>query len=187
METDDCAGIEELELPGPVREFIDRIPNVPFFRPQQPEEWMRIECFSDWLSIVQAACRPPYNAVYYAAYYGPREATIHAARDADRTADWDAAWDAAWDATLPAAFDAAWDAVLRPAFDAARNAARDAAWGASACAADYAAGLVVADLVDVTWLYRWWRAWELGYFPVWQDGDSLVVGCPRRLRRNDHR
>ena len=170
-------------LPGPVREFIDRIPSARFFRPQKPEEWMRIECFSDWLGVVQAAYRAPYNT----AHYGPRNAVYRAARDAARDADWDAAYEAAWDAAYRTAWNAASSAARCDTCDIASEVIHNAACGAASSAADYAAALVVADLIDSTPLYRWWRAWELGYIPIREDGDSLVVGCPRRLRRNDHR
>jgi len=52
------------------------------------------------------------------------------------------------------------------------TAARDAAWDA----AEAAYALIVSDLpVDTTWLHRWWRAWEMGYYPIREDGDTLVV------------
>jgi len=55
------------------------------------------------------------------------------------------------------------------------NAARNAAYYAGA----YAASTHVSNAVDITPLYRWWRAWELGFVPIREDGDTLVVGCPR--------
>ena len=75
--------------------------------------------------------------------------------------------------SLAAARAAARDAARAAAGDAARDAARaaagDAAWAARAC--------IVSDLpVDTTWLWRWWRAWEMGYYPIREDGDILVVG-----------
>jgi len=166
METDDCAGIEELELPGPVREFVDRIAGTPFLRPQRPEEWMRIECFSDWKAAWEAARDAAYDAAcdgdFSTAYLTAWRAAYNAAWDADRAAAWHAAYRTAWNAALGAAHE------LTP----------DVAWAASACAADYAAGLIVADLVDITRLYRRWRAWELGYIPIREDGDALAVAWP---------
>jgi len=45
------------------------------------------------------------------------------------------------------------------------------------CAGGYAIALLVADLkIDTTWLCRWWKAWELGYYPLFEKGDKLVVG-----------
>lgn len=29
--------------------------------------------------------------------------------------------------------------------------------------------------IDSTWIRRWWRAYELGYFPITEDGDVLLV------------
>lgn len=47
---------------------------------------------------------------------------------------------------------------------------------AGMAAALHASALLVADLgVDSTWLTRWWRAWELGYSPIEEEGDRLIV------------
>ena len=74
--------------------------------------------------------------------------------------------------TRAAARGAAWNAAWNAARAAAEAAAEAAAWAAAGAA--YA--LLVSDLnVDTTWLHRWWRAWEMGYYPIREDGDTLVV------------
>ena len=84
-----------------------------------------------------------------------------------------AAWNAAGNGARNAGWDAAGNAAGNAAWNAAGNAARDAAWNA----AGNGLAFLVADLnIDTTWLKRWWKAWELGYYPIREDGDKLVVG-----------
>jgi len=100
---------------------------------------------------------------------------------AAREPAWDPAWDPAW--------AAAWDTARNAAWAAARNATRDAAGDAIREAAGYAArdaardaegkaqALLAGDLdIDTTWLHRWWEAWAMGFYPIREDGDKLVVG-----------
>jgi hypothetical protein len=139
--------------------FVRSVPKVSWFKPKDDTcpDWMRPQPY------------PTVAAARDAAWDAARDAAWDAARAAARDAAWDAARDAAWDAAGAAAWAAAWDA----AWDAARAAARDAAWAA----AGMARRILVSDLdVDTEWLWRWWRAWELGYYPIQEDGDTLVVG-----------
>jgi len=124
-------------------------------KPGKPRQrcWMRVERYDS----IEAA-----GAAVWAA-----------ARIATRDAARDAAWDAAWDAVWEAAGDAAGAAVWAAARTAARDAARDAAWDA----ADEAQALLLGDLgIDTTRLHRWWEAWAMGFYPVREEGDRLVVG-----------
>ena len=101
----------------------------------------------------------------------------HDSLEAARGAAWDAAWDAARDAVWAAARDAAWDAARTAARDAAGDAAGGVVWNAAEDAAGEAQALLLGDLdVDTTWLHRWWEAWAMGFYPIRDDGDRLVVG-----------
>jgi hypothetical protein len=138
-----------LKINTEVAAFVARISQVRWFDAQEPEPWMIVE---DYPSV--AAAR---SAGRSAAGVAGWAAAGSAARDAARAAGRDAAWPAAWSAAGAAAWAAG------------RSAALDAGWAVYAN--------VVADLdVDTTWLTRWWRAWELGYCPIREDGDKLVVG-----------
>ena len=156
-----------------VNRFItETIPAVRWFEPELTEigkprqrPWMRVERYDSintardatWAAAVDAAWDAARNAAGYAAWGAARGAARDAARDAARNATWDAAWGAARDA----AGDAAWDA------------AGDAVWGA----ARYAQALLLGDLdIDTTWLHRWWEAWAMGFYPIREEGDRLVVG-----------
>ena len=78
--------------------------------------------------------------------------------------------------------DAARAAARAAAWDAAWAAAGDAAGAAAGAAAGRSRSLIVSDLnVDTAWLGRWWQAWELGYYPIREQGDKLVVG---RIKEN---
>ena len=160
METND-------KLPTPVREFVDRIAGTPFLRPQEPEEWMEVEHFDSW----RAAWRAARDAANVAAWRAGGNVAWRKASNAAYRTGRSTAYHAAW----VAARDAAREPASRAACDVTRYATRDAA--------DYAAALVVADLVDITWPHRWWRAWELGYIPIREDGDKLVVAAKRRAAR----
>jgi len=105
----------------------------------------------------------------------------YASIDAARTAAVAIAWDAAWDAARNAAWGAARDAARNAAWDAAWGAARDIAWAAARDAVWDAGGkvqaLLLSDLdIDTTWLHRWWEAWVMGFYPIREEGDRLVVG-----------
>ena len=81
-----------------------------------------------------------------------------------------------------------WYETVDVAFDTARKIMQGlsahnayAVWDASECTAWYACGLLVEDKgVDITWLRRWWEAWRLGYYPIREDGDVLVVAEVKR-------
>jgi hypothetical protein len=131
-----------------VNEFIASLASVPWLRPDRsatPPAYMRVE-----------------------------RMTLAAARDAAVEAAWSAAWSAARAAAWDAAVEAAWSAA-RAAWSAAR-AAVEAAWDAARAAAGEAYALLVSDLpAATTWLHRWWGAWQLGYYPIREDGETLVV------------
>lgn len=153
-----------------VNRFItETIPAVKWFVPQPPEEWMIVEEF-----------------------------------DSIDTA-WNAAWDSPWNTT----FFSIWDSVpyhdfqkltLKAPARAAEVIARDAITHViesiikenvghdlfiRVAAAGYIYTLLGYDYkFDLTWHYRWWRAWELGYYPIRQEGDKLVVG--KIKEQNEH-
>ncbi|MCJ7663047.1 MAG: hypothetical protein MUO24_02265 [Desulfobacterales bacterium] len=177
-----------------INEFITKtIPSIKWFIPQTPEPWMEVVDYEDlaaagaaaWTEARAAARGAARAAAWTAAGEAAWEAAGAAAWTAARAAARGAAWDAARDAARAAARGAAWDAARDAAraaergaaWDAARDAAWDAAWDAAGAAAGDVYAILIHDLgVDTTWLTRWWRAWELGYYPIKEDGDKLIVG-----------
>ena len=80
------------------------------------------------------------------------------------------------DETITLAFD-----KTKSIMEKVTGGAPCAVWDASEAAAWYACGLLVEDEgVDITWLRRWWEAWRLGYYPIREDGDVLVVAEVKR-------
>jgi len=152
-----------------VNRFItETIPAVRWFeseltktgKPRQ-RRWMRVE---------------RYDSI--SAAWGAAVATVRdAAGDAAGDAVWAAARNAARDAARNAAWNAAWNAVRVAPWGAARNAAWNAAWDAVGDAGGKAQVLLVGDPdIDNTWLHRWWEAWAMGFYPIREAGDRLVVG-----------
>ena len=162
-----------------VRRFIKSISTARFFQPQPPEPWMQVVYVKDWRSVLDkgqflsVAC--PHKARWEAAC----DASEEAARDTGRQEAYDEACRAAYNAAYHAVSYATERPIRRgvacPGWDDIIHARRAAAYDA----ASYAAALVVADRVDPTPLHRWWAAWALGYVPIREDGDMLVVACPR--------
>jgi len=160
-----------------VNRFItETIPAVRWFEPEltktgEPvhQPWMRVERYGSTEAVRDAIGAAARTAVRTAA----RTAVRTAAGDAVWDAAWAAAEDAAWDAARAAASDAAWATARAAAWAAARAAARDAA----GAAADEVQVLLLSDLdIDTTWFHRWWEAWAMGFYPIQEDGDRLVVG-----------
>ena len=164
-----------------VNRFItETIPAVRWLEPEltkpgkpRQRRWMRVE----WYDSISAVRDAVGDAVWGVAWDAVRNAVWGVA--------WGVAWDAARDAVREAARNAAWDAARDAARNAARDAARNAVWeaardairDAARDAAGYAQALLVGDLdVDTTWLHRWWEAWAMGFYPIREDGDRLVVG-----------
>jgi len=154
-------GVRVHELPAPVRRFVQALGTTKLLHPQEKEQWMRVIHFGSWHAAHRAACL--------------------AALDEANTAG----WCAARRAMLVAACDSGRLFVYLAAHNAAANAAREAGWDAEAAedAAAYAASMILNDLVDITSIYRWWRAWELGSIPLREEGDKLVVAAIRRAAR----
>jgi len=174
METNDyCEGV-----PDEAQEFIDGIAAVHFLRPQRPEPWMSVELFHSWAEAIEAAWEATRDDDRAPAWAAAREASEDAAIYAHREAAYEAAWNAAYNAASGAAERAARNVIPDPDHvikRAALQAARDAGFDAAA--------RIVADLTDVTALHQRWRAWELGYVPIREEGDKLVVAAKRRARR----
>jgi hypothetical protein len=156
-----------------INDFIDSLASVKWFRPQPLEgtpesEWMVVR---DKMTLSAAS-----NAARNAASNAARGTAYDAAPTAARNAAYDAARGTAYDAASNAARNAAYDAAYDAAYNICEKNITDAAWDAAWDAAGYALALLVSDLnVDTIWLRRWWCAWEMGYYPLYEENGMLVA------------
>jgi hypothetical protein len=127
--------------------FIRHIPKVRWFKPTRKKP-------PEWMRV-------------------ERFASVDAARAAAGETASAAAGETARAVALAVARAAAWDAERAAAWVTARAVAL----AIVRAAAGEARAILVSDLdVDTTWLHRWWQAWDMGYYPIREDGVELVVG-----------